>query len=167
MTAESVAALLGMVSAAACCLGLSSLHGPAALQLRNLVWATSKHDVYTMHDNCVKHWSGITRQQTEVGLRAPGSRLARPFARAVGICGLYMVQDMHACQTGVTLHPLGSMCARSAECVPTRQQDLPAYVIGSSGLRPGSRDMHACQTAVPSAPLGCKRRMLASHLGYI
>lgn len=36
------------------------------LQLRNLLWATSKHDLYFMHDHCVKHWNSLTRQTSEV-----------------------------------------------------------------------------------------------------
>ena len=78
--APAIAGLLGVVSATACGLSPCSLRGLAALQLRNLVWATSKHDVYTMHDNCVKHWSGITRQQTEVGLCSPKQGVS------LGIC---------------------------------------------------------------------------------
>ncbi|CAM6129249.1 unnamed protein product [Calypogeia fissa] len=35
-------------------------------QLRNLVWATSKHDVYLMHSYSVMHWSPMTRKSTEV-----------------------------------------------------------------------------------------------------
>jgi hypothetical protein len=35
-------------------------------QLRNLVWATSKHDVYLMHSYSVMHWSALTRTSTEV-----------------------------------------------------------------------------------------------------
>ncbi|CAK9878240.1 unnamed protein product [Sphagnum jensenii] len=35
-------------------------------QLRNLVWATSKHDVYLMHNFSVMHWSPMTRKGTEV-----------------------------------------------------------------------------------------------------
>jgi WD40 repeat protein len=35
-------------------------------QLRNLVWATSKHDVYLMHSYSVMHWSPLTRKSTEV-----------------------------------------------------------------------------------------------------
>ncbi|KAK9804828.1 hypothetical protein WJX72_007603 [[Myrmecia] bisecta] len=49
-------------------------------QLRNLVWATSKHDIYVMHENCINHWSEITRKTTKVldlsgetqSARAPG-----------------------------------------------------------------------------------------------
>jgi hypothetical protein len=37
-----------------------------AIQLRNLVWATSKHDVYLMHNFSVMHWSPMTRKGTEV-----------------------------------------------------------------------------------------------------
>ncbi|GAB2210046.1 hypothetical protein Droror1_Dr00015299 [Drosera rotundifolia] len=35
-------------------------------QLRNLVWATTKHDVYFMSDNSVKHWSSLTQKVSEV-----------------------------------------------------------------------------------------------------
>jgi hypothetical protein len=35
-------------------------------QLRNLVWATSPHDVYVMLDSCVNHWSTVSRQITQV-----------------------------------------------------------------------------------------------------
>ena len=41
-------------------------HACLCLQLRNLLWATSKHDLYFMHDHCVKHWNSLTRQTTEV-----------------------------------------------------------------------------------------------------
>jgi hypothetical protein len=30
-------------------------------QLRNLVWATTCHDIYAVHSNCVKHWNVITK----------------------------------------------------------------------------------------------------------
>lgn len=35
-------------------------------QLRNLVWATSKHDVYLMSNYQVMHWSSLTRNLSEV-----------------------------------------------------------------------------------------------------
>ncbi|KAK3271394.1 hypothetical protein CYMTET_20251 [Cymbomonas tetramitiformis] len=35
-------------------------------QLRHLVWATSKHDVYVTHQNVVNHWNPITQRATEV-----------------------------------------------------------------------------------------------------
>ncbi len=37
-----------------------------AIQLRNLVWATSKHDVYLMHNFSVMHWSSMSHEATEV-----------------------------------------------------------------------------------------------------
>ncbi|KAF7147776.1 hypothetical protein RHSIM_Rhsim03G0016900 [Rhododendron simsii] len=40
-------------------------------QLRNLVWATSKHDVYFMSRFSVTHWSALTCNKTEV-LNVPG-----------------------------------------------------------------------------------------------
>ena len=35
-------------------------------QLRNLVWATSKHDAYVMSENRVVHWNAATRRATPV-----------------------------------------------------------------------------------------------------
>eukprot|EP00898_Chlorokybus_atmophyticus_P008656 jgi/Chlat1/8792/Chrsp90S09252 len=35
-------------------------------QLRNLVWATSKHDVYVMHHCAINHWSPVRNKATEV-----------------------------------------------------------------------------------------------------
>lgn len=36
------------------------------MQLRNLVWATSKHDVYLMSHFSVIHWSSLTCSDSEV-----------------------------------------------------------------------------------------------------
>lgn len=36
------------------------------MQLRNLVWATSKHDVYLMSNFSVIHWSSLTCTRSEV-----------------------------------------------------------------------------------------------------
>lgn len=36
------------------------------LQLRNLLWATSKHDVYLMQNFSVMHWSSLLRRGKEV-----------------------------------------------------------------------------------------------------
>ncbi|OAY64643.1 uncharacterized WD repeat-containing protein C2A9.03-like [Ananas comosus] len=35
-------------------------------QLRNLVWATSKHDVYFMSNSSVVHWSSLSRNMSEI-----------------------------------------------------------------------------------------------------
>ncbi|KAJ6832335.1 putative WD repeat-containing protein-like [Iris pallida] len=35
-------------------------------QLRNLVWATSKHDVYVMSHFSLLHWSALTREKCEI-----------------------------------------------------------------------------------------------------
>lgn len=35
-------------------------------QLRNLVWATSKHDVYLMSSNSIMHWSSLSHNLSEV-----------------------------------------------------------------------------------------------------
>ncbi|CAL9168499.1 unnamed protein product [Musa hybrid cultivar] len=48
-------------------------------QLRNLVWATSKHDVYLMSNSSVLHWSALSGEKYEVmnvsGHIAPEERL--------------------------------------------------------------------------------------------
>ncbi|KAK9270989.1 hypothetical protein L1049_026577 [Liquidambar formosana] len=57
--------------------------------LRNLLWATSKHDVYLMQNYSVMHWSSLLRRGKEVlnvakpivpTLKYPGS-LAQPLSR--------------------------------------------------------------------------------------
>ncbi|XP_074310827.1 putative WD repeat-containing protein C2A9.03 [Silene latifolia] len=35
-------------------------------QLRNLVWATSKHDVYLISNSCIIHWSALSHTKSEV-----------------------------------------------------------------------------------------------------
>uniref|UniRef100_A0ACD5WYY4 Uncharacterized protein n=1 Tax=Avena sativa TaxID=4498 RepID=A0ACD5WYY4_AVESA len=56
-------------------------------QLRNLLWATSKHDVYVMQNYSVTHWSSLVQRGTEVlnvaGQVAPTQnvRRARPMSR--------------------------------------------------------------------------------------
>ncbi|VAI83136.1 unnamed protein product [Triticum turgidum subsp. durum] len=39
---------------------------PDLLQLRNLLWATSKHDVYFMSNSTVGHWSSLSHKMTDV-----------------------------------------------------------------------------------------------------
>lgn len=36
------------------------------LQLRELVWATSNHDVYLMSNHSITHWSSVTSSGDEV-----------------------------------------------------------------------------------------------------
>ncbi|DBB18543.1 hypothetical protein WJX82_001381 [Trebouxia sp. C0006] len=62
-------------------------------QLRNLLWATSKHDLYFMHDHCVKHWNSLTRQTAEVMDLSGGS--SRSFAPGLGrvVVSTLCVQD--------------------------------------------------------------------------
>jgi len=36
------------------------------LQLRDLIWATSKHDVYTTQNYSVMHWSSLLQRGKEV-----------------------------------------------------------------------------------------------------
>ena len=42
-------------------------------QLRNLLWATSRHDVYTVQDSKLVHWSAATRERCTARARAAGS----------------------------------------------------------------------------------------------
>lgn len=53
-------------------------------QLRNLAWATSKHDVYVMHDASIVHWDAATKRKSMV-LDLSGAGVA-------GIDGLGVVQ---------------------------------------------------------------------------
>lgn len=36
------------------------------IQLRNLVWATSKHDVYLVSNYSIKHWSSLSGNLSEI-----------------------------------------------------------------------------------------------------
>lgn len=46
-------------------------------QLRNLAWATSKHDVFVMHDATVVHWDAAAKRKTPVlDLSGSGSAIA-------------------------------------------------------------------------------------------
>lgn len=46
-------------------------------QLRNLAWATSKHDVFVMHDATIVHWDAAARRKTQVlDLSGSGSAMA-------------------------------------------------------------------------------------------
>lgn len=35
-------------------------------QLRNLIWSTTKHDVYVMYENCIYHWDLLSSKRTQV-----------------------------------------------------------------------------------------------------
>mmetsp|Transcript_11441 Transcript_11441/g.34382 ORF Transcript_11441/g.34382 Transcript_11441/m.34382 type:complete len:443 (+) Transcript_11441:236-1564(+) len=60
-------------------------------QLRNLVWATSSHDVYVMLDSAINHWNPLSRKLTRVmnlqgQVGAPGGKV-QVSTMAAG-CGL-------------------------------------------------------------------------------
>ncbi|PON61593.1 Guanine nucleotide-binding protein, beta subunit [Parasponia andersonii] len=70
-------------------------------QLRNLLWATSKHDVYLMQNYSVMHWSSLLRRGNEVlnvakpivpTLKSPGS-LAQSLSR-VQISTMAVKEDL-------------------------------------------------------------------------
>lgn len=63
-----------------------SLYMEFLLQLRNLVWATSKHDVYLMSHFSVLHWSSLTSTKSEV-LNVSGH--VAPCEVSNLICGMY------------------------------------------------------------------------------
>eukprot|EP00897_Mesotaenium_endlicherianum_P006613 jgi/Mesen1/5980/ME000302S04982 len=70
-------------------------------QLRNLVWATSKHDVYVMHHYAINHWSPVSRTATEVmNLSGP----VVPYTEVQRRPWLY--------QQGVGRVQISTMCAR-------------------------------------------------------
>ncbi|GMH38454.1 hypothetical protein BSKO_06338 [Bryopsis sp. KO-2023] len=47
-------------------------------QLRNLLWATSKHDIYLMRDKCINHWDLMSYRCTQVmNLRDDGGTAER------------------------------------------------------------------------------------------
>jgi len=52
-------------------------------QLRNLLWATSKHDVYLMQNYSVMHWSSLQRRGKEV------LNVAKPIVPSLKRPGLF------------------------------------------------------------------------------
>ncbi|KEH34895.1 uncharacterized WD repeat-containing protein C2A9.03 isoform X2 [Medicago truncatula] len=54
----------------------------AHFQLRNLLWATSKHDVYLMQNYSVMHWSSLLQRGKEV------LNVAKPVIPTLKHCGL-------------------------------------------------------------------------------
>lgn len=71
-------------------------------QLRNLVWATSKHDVYLMDNSSVLHWSPLTRKRTEV-LNVTGPIAPVPEAE----------RSPWALQPGVGHVQISTMCVKN------------------------------------------------------
>eukprot|EP00249_Psilotum_nudum_P010526 c22589_g1_i1 orf=1252-2607(+) len=71
-------------------------------QLRNLVWATSKHDIYFMFRSSVWHWSPLTKKNTEV-LNVAGPVVPAPEAQRRGSAlqqGLGRIQISTMCIKG-------------------------------------------------------------------
>ena len=58
-------------------------------QLRNLVWATTKHDVYTVHNQSMTHWSSLNQISTEL---INGDDCIIPKQRGHGSQSVSMVQ---------------------------------------------------------------------------
>lgn len=53
-------------------------------QLRNLIWATSKHDVYLIQNYSVTHWSSLLRRGQEV------LNVAKPILSTLVCCCLFV-----------------------------------------------------------------------------
>ncbi|KAJ3286793.1 hypothetical protein HK104_008880, partial [Borealophlyctis nickersoniae] len=78
-------------------------------QLRNLLWATSKNDVFYTHDSTVRHWcpvTGVSRVALDLGAHDMGAVKISTMAAA---CGVMMVGDRGGpVQTGcITADPNG------------------------------------------------------------
>uniref|UniRef100_A0ACD6A2Z5 Uncharacterized protein n=1 Tax=Avena sativa TaxID=4498 RepID=A0ACD6A2Z5_AVESA len=58
-------------------------------QLRNLVWSTTKHDVYTVHNQSLTHWSSLDQISTEL---INGDDCIIPKQRGHGSQSVSMVQ---------------------------------------------------------------------------
>ncbi|XP_048539370.1 uncharacterized WD repeat-containing protein C2A9.03-like isoform X2 [Triticum urartu] len=58
-------------------------------KLRNLVWATTKHDVYTVHNQSMTHWSSLNQISTEL---INGDDCIIPKQRGHGSQSVSMVQ---------------------------------------------------------------------------
>ena len=62
------------------------------VQLRNLVWASSKNDVYVMHNSSVLHWSPINRKRTEV-LNAARPIVPSPEVWSIHNCAKFILNQ--------------------------------------------------------------------------
>lgn len=60
------------------------------MQLRNLVWATSKHDVYLMSHFSVIHWSSLSCTKSEV-LNVSGHVAPSEVSVFLILCSTYQV----------------------------------------------------------------------------
>ena len=64
------------------------------LQLRHLLWATSKHDVYTTAEARIMHWSTVTQKSTKVGLY-----ILFPYHRPTLHCHFVLLQHANSLGT--------------------------------------------------------------------
>ena len=93
-------------------------------QLRNLVWAASCNDVFLMHDNCLKHWSGLARPpknqlshvraQQGHGKRAQvqGSRLSTCSESQRSACRVIVYGSPWLPQAWALQHSCSGLCGR-------------------------------------------------------
>ncbi|PXF43741.1 putative WD repeat-containing protein [Gracilariopsis chorda] len=67
----------------------------AHFQLRNLAWATSKHDVFVTHENVVVHWDACAKRKSKV-LDLSGSSASGPngLGNRVQICTMTAKDDL-------------------------------------------------------------------------
>jgi len=100
-------------------------------QLRNLVWATSAHDVYVVHANCVKHWNMVSRRMRTVLDLTGGAESVAGASMSAGV-----VHVSTCCVGG------GVVAAGTLRCSGTHAQwprpdatGMQAASAGSSWLR--------------------------------
>ncbi|GAX76759.1 hypothetical protein CEUSTIGMA_g4206.t1 [Chlamydomonas eustigma] len=83
-------------------------------QLRNLVWSTSRNDVYVVDENCVQHWNSATRELHPVldlsgghkARRLPGLGSVQVSTMCVHQSGLLAVGGFHGEMVCLRLHDL-------------------------------------------------------------
>lgn len=107
-------------------------------QLRNLLWATTAHDLYLVHENKVQHWNSVAQRST--AQRGAGGRAS----------GVSTVMDVSGGVTGAVAPGLGqvqlcTLCAREG-------------LVAGGGFggelvarRVGSEDKFACSMRVTTS----------------
>ncbi len=68
-------------------------------QLRNLLWATTSHDVYVMLDSAVNHWNPLTRRLTKVLRPRPPEKNELLIISIVTTTYLGLLKDHWSCHS--------------------------------------------------------------------
>lgn len=120
-------------------------------QLRNLVWATSKHDVYVMHHYAINHWSPIKRKGTAVldligpvTAKTPGQTVYRvQVSTMCAAQGLLVVGGFHGEMVCKSLRAPGvQYCARIThdENAITNAIDIYSSASGATRIMSSNND---------------------------